>query len=1089
MNPPEISRCPYRGLVPFSEQDAARFFGRDAEIRVVSSNLMAARLTLLYGDSGVGKSSLLHAGVVPHLKRVAEAGLRRQGRPRFQVVTVERWQDDPLAEIDRRLAQTAAAKGIGPPPGREPGRFVEHLAAWTDRLGGPLLFVFDQFEEYLRYHEGDADETSFAAEFPRAVSDPELKANFLVAIREDEYARLDRFKPRMPGLYRNYLRLRYLGLAAARDAILRPLDDPELRRAGATLPHRVEPELVDAILNDVRAGQVVLGEAGIGKAQLPDERVGIQTPYLQLVLTRVWEAEAGLHSGLMRLATYQELGGADRIVRSHLDTALSSLSLAEQGMAADVFRHLVTPSGAKVAHSLGDLADYTRVPSDRLRPVLDHLGGALRILRPVAPAPTQPGAPRFEIYTDSLAKPVLDWGTRFRRTRERAEAEAKLAEERRRKLVFIRLSAGLGLALLIAATLGTIAWLKWREATVNALVSRATLRLADDPQESASLMLRAAGLAWLQPAATKLAAEQLLRESLLAAHRRPTTDLPPMDLVPANDAQWSSPDGRMRFRRLPDETSVLGLERSRPDATAPDAAERFDSQLGAEVLAAEFSATGSHVAFCGADAASVWKLSELTNRTPLRLSHPGTLVRAAAFSGDASFLVTVSDDGAYRVWNLADGTLRGSSRQKLGRLHDVAISPDDRFLATAGEEQPARIWEIASGSEVTVMRGYSETVRWLQFAGNGEALWTADTSGRGGFWATRVGQIVARAPDANEIVTAKPTRPGVVLVTTDPRAQTGGVSIGDGSPTNGARQVLPVIFGISEAAISDDGVWVALAGRSNRVQVWNLVEPGRPPVGLPTSGGVIALALSRDAETLAALDDGGEVRVWRWKSSAAPLTFKLSRAQDGYLSFDASGRQLVAASGNDPVVLAVDTNAASGGVITNRLVAKRPSPGTAIVKYLAISRDQTRVLAVDGRGEGWIWRLADGRPEGPFVRSDSGSGAFLSAAISPRGRFLLIGGEAGAASVWDTQQPNAALYHLPGHSDSRQGDVVAVWFSDDGLRAFTAGRDGTIRRHDVPELVSYSELIALGRARLGSGTGDAPAPNALPAGTEPGSPP
>ena len=57
--------------MPYGEADAAFFFGRDHEKRVVAGNLRASALTLLYGASGVGKTSLLRAGVVHDLRRCA----------------------------------------------------------------------------------------------------------------------------------------------------------------------------------------------------------------------------------------------------------------------------------------------------------------------------------------------------------------------------------------------------------------------------------------------------------------------------------------------------------------------------------------------------------------------------------------------------------------------------------------------------------------------------------------------------------------------------------------------------------------------------------------------------------------------------------------------------------------------------------------------------------------------------------------------------------------------------------------------------------------------------------------------------------
>ena len=55
---------PYRGLTPFTEDDARYFFGREVDTRNIAANLEVARLTLFYGPSGVGKSSVLRAGVL-----------------------------------------------------------------------------------------------------------------------------------------------------------------------------------------------------------------------------------------------------------------------------------------------------------------------------------------------------------------------------------------------------------------------------------------------------------------------------------------------------------------------------------------------------------------------------------------------------------------------------------------------------------------------------------------------------------------------------------------------------------------------------------------------------------------------------------------------------------------------------------------------------------------------------------------------------------------------------------------------------------------------------------------------------------------
>src|SRR5207248_249455 len=142
-------------------------------------------------------------------------------------------------------------------------------------------------------------------------------------------------------------------------------------------------------------GQVLLGETGRGVVgeNLPadDPATQIETPYLQLVMTRLWGEEVAAAPPsdgprTLRLQTLDRLGGAERIVRTHLDAAMSALPPPERDIAARVFHYLVTPSGTKIAHAPADLADYAQLPQAELEPVLDKLAGSgIRILRPVAP--------------------------------------------------------------------------------------------------------------------------------------------------------------------------------------------------------------------------------------------------------------------------------------------------------------------------------------------------------------------------------------------------------------------------------------------------------------------------------------------------------------------------------------------------------------------------------------------------------------------------------------------------------------------------------------------------------------------------------
>ena len=274
-NPPP-NFCPYKGLQPYTEADRAYFFGRERDSEIVASNLYAAPLTILYGASGVGKTSVLLAGVVPQLRQT----------PRLAVVVFRAWQDEnfltALKAQTLDIAQKSLDKAIAVDPNLP---FDDFVNACATALRGNLFFILDQFEEYFLYHASTADDTGFDAEFARAVNRREVAANFLLAMREDSLSRLDRFKGRIPNLLGNLLRLEHLDHEAAVSAIRNPLAEYN-RQTAPQAPVSIEDELVETVITQVQTGSVALGRSGAG--QLAESvATRVDTPYLQLVMTRL----------------------------------------------------------------------------------------------------------------------------------------------------------------------------------------------------------------------------------------------------------------------------------------------------------------------------------------------------------------------------------------------------------------------------------------------------------------------------------------------------------------------------------------------------------------------------------------------------------------------------------------------------------------------------------------------------------------------------------------------------------------------------------------------------------------------------------
>jgi Novel STAND NTPase 1/WD domain, G-beta repeat len=618
-------RTPYQGLVPYTEADADWFFGRDEWCEVVGDNLRAYRITVLYGTSGVGKSSVLRAGLLRRLADEARGNVADFGTPRLLPVVFSGWSlDDPLVALKEAVA--AAARGIAPElQGKQAaGSLADVLEAWPERIEGPLLLVLDQFEEFFLYHDRPGDPA--LDEVAAALRRRSPSVHFLLSIREDSLAKLDRFKGHVPGLLDHLLRIDQLDRAAAREAIVLPLE-----RWSAQTGEEVEaePALVEALLDQVTAGQVSLAEAGTATAALAHEAAeGIVAPYLQLVLERLWDEEHRRWQGhepaeprLLRLETLDQLGGAEKIVRTHLDAALAAMPQREQDVAGRVFRQLVTPSGTKIALRVSDLAQLTELPEERIEPLVEQLTGDVRILRGA-------GEERYEIYHDALSGPILDWSARWQERQRRRR-------ERRRLIVLGAVAAVLaGIAALVAlfAVQANHAKDNARLGQSSALAGQAIASLETDPVSGLRLAIQA------EETSATGRAESALRAALAAPLRR-TLHVP----GGAVHAAALSPNGKLVVTIGSDGKARLW------DVASGRSVRTLNGKFGGDdnEFGAAFSPDGTRVVTPGArgNGARVWDVS--SGRSVATLGGRGGAFSEAAFVSDRILAVTTTHDVAF----------------------------------------------------------------------------------------------------------------------------------------------------------------------------------------------------------------------------------------------------------------------------------------------------------------------------------------------------------------------------------------------------------------------------------------------------------
>ena len=253
---------PYKGLAPFedSELDELLFFGREREREVIVANLVAARLTVLYGPSGVGKSSVLRAGVARDL------------RARRNLADGERSSPSSPRRVARRPGAALAAAAM-----RASG---SGLAA-PDRAGSRSPTCCELADRARRRRSTWCSTRSRSTSSTTATTRPGASRRARRARQRARPARplpardprgraraaSTRSRARVPNLLGNCLRLDQLDRDGGARGDRRPVERVQPSSSPARTPVEIEPALVDAVLEQVAAGGVVLGQAGAGRSR------------------------------------------------------------------------------------------------------------------------------------------------------------------------------------------------------------------------------------------------------------------------------------------------------------------------------------------------------------------------------------------------------------------------------------------------------------------------------------------------------------------------------------------------------------------------------------------------------------------------------------------------------------------------------------------------------------------------------------------------------------------------------------------------------------------------------------------------------
>ena len=289
---------PWLGLASFTEETRGYFYGREEEISELTRRVQRKLLTVLFGQSGLGKTSILNAGVVPRLRQDGYC-------PVYVRVDYSAAAPAPAEQIKQAVFRATQAAGSW----TQPGSAVEGESLWEffhhrddalrDADGKPVipLLIFDQFEEIFTLAQADDAGRARAAAFiadladlvenrpPKALearidSDDTLAERYdfaradyrvLIALREDYLAHLESLKASMPSITQNRMRLARMTGEQALEAVVKPggrLVTPEVAESivrfvagGSELRNaEVEPSLLSLICRELNNARIAQGK-------------------------------------------------------------------------------------------------------------------------------------------------------------------------------------------------------------------------------------------------------------------------------------------------------------------------------------------------------------------------------------------------------------------------------------------------------------------------------------------------------------------------------------------------------------------------------------------------------------------------------------------------------------------------------------------------------------------------------------------------------------------------------------------------------------------------------------------------------------
>jgi WD40 repeat protein/DNA-binding SARP family transcriptional activator len=971
-----VGVCPFKGLAFFDRADAEYFFGRERLVTELVARLAESTLAGILGPSGIGKSSLLRAGLLPALSAGA-----LPGSAQWRQVLI-RPGEHPSRALDRALSGSRLCDAL------------EQLPP-----GGRIVVALDHLEELFTICRREEERVALLDALTAATCDPERRALVLLSLRADFYGRFSAYP-------------RFAELLSASHVLVSAMHPDELRRAieqpAAQAGLEVEPALVDALVSDVA------GEPG-----------GL--PLLSTALLELWRARDG---HVLRNESYRRSGGVRGAVARLAETAYAQLGESERNVARKVMLRLASGEDVALArrrvpraelerlngakHVIATLSDARLLTVSDGEVELSHeallyewpryaawleedrIGRRLHAhLTSSAREWEAAGSDEGDLYRGARLAGALEWARQHAdevSPTERRFLNASRDHTERNARRLRALLAGVALLLLASVVAGTIALIEKHRATIAAQVALArqlAAQAANEPRLDLAMLLAREAVNLDRSPETEGPLLALLQHypALIGSLALPS-DSPPQQL-------GVSPDGR---------SLVVGADGLRfYDLRAHSVKEQRLTDFGG-ALTPVYSADGSLLAYPrSGDHASIAVRDAHNLRLVARLAL-GSSIRSGSSPDipDARILFAPDGQTVYAAYP-------ASSRA------DPALEPT--YLAR---------WSLPGGQLISNRRVDGAGLLAIGLSNAGARLIAVD--------ARTISTFDPRSVRRLSSTPIKPTSaaPTAAAISPDDRvvaiaSRSGTVSFVDAKTGDTHTGVGPSIGPVSELIYAPNNRAVASAANNN-VILWNPHSNRSTTAPTIPIGQAQPIAFSPNGQTLYTSSIGGLVLEW-------DVTGQQSFSQQLAVSAQSPRFDPLAPPGPplavspDGTTFAVRLGASTIGLFSVRTLQRRGSfnvqSGDADITALAYSPTKP-LLAVGGHsGLVQLWRT-DGTPR--LVRPLTGLhpapgqlDAIQAIEFSPNGRLIA------ATDAGPTSQPAG-----DSSDANRRAASLALWQTDTG---------------------------------------------------------